>query len=244
MPIALLMIEHRQIERMVPVLRDEARKARLGSADPERIDALVDFIRSYADKCHHGKEEDILFRALQGKPVPESVRSTMGRLVEDHKVSRDRVRAVAEANRRYRLGDEGALTAMAESLEFLAELYPGHIAIEDRSFFIPSMDLFTAEEQKQMLAQFQAFDRNLVHQLYKSRMDMLAGEQIRKSPTIRSSVEPGSRWACSVCDFVYDSARGDPDHGIAPGTHFEDIPDDWVCPLCGATKSSFKRISS
>jgi hemerythrin-like domain-containing protein/rubredoxin len=242
MPIALLMIEHRQIERMIPVLLEEASKARSGSVDPERIDALVDFVRTYADKCHHGKEEDILFQALQGKAMPPDIESTMERLVEDHRTSRGHVRIVAESNHRYRLGDANALKAMAGSLESLAVLYPAHIAIEDRSFFIPSMDLFTGEEQRRMLSQFQAFDRGLVHQLYRSRMDILAGEPARKSAVTRPSVELGSRWACNVCDFVYDPAKGDPDHGIAPGTHFDDIPDDWTCPLCGASKSSFRKV--
>lgn len=47
------------------------------------------------------------------------------------------------------------------------------------------------------------------------------------------------RWVCEPCGWVYDPAEGDPDGGIAPGTAFEDIPDDWVCPLCGASKEDF-----
>ncbi|HLO26999.1 MAG TPA: rubredoxin [Geobacteraceae bacterium] len=49
-------------------------------------------------------------------------------------------------------------------------------------------------------------------------------------------------WQCVICLYVYDPAVGDPEHGIEPGTAFEDIPDDWVCPLCGAGKDSFERI--
>jgi rubredoxin len=47
------------------------------------------------------------------------------------------------------------------------------------------------------------------------------------------------KYTCSLCGYVYDEAVGDPDSGIAPGTKFEDLPDDWVCPLCGATKDNF-----
>ena len=47
---------------------------------------------------------------------------------------------------------------------------------------------------------------------------------------------------CTVCDWVYDPEIGDPEHGIAPGTKFEDIPDDWVCPLCGVVKEDFEKI--
>jgi flavin reductase (DIM6/NTAB) family NADH-FMN oxidoreductase RutF/rubredoxin len=52
-----------------------------------------------------------------------------------------------------------------------------------------------------------------------------------------------SKYECSVCGYTYDPAVGDPDGGIAPGTAFEDIPEDWVCPVCGAAKSEFKKIS-
>lgn len=46
-------------------------------------------------------------------------------------------------------------------------------------------------------------------------------------------------YVCSVCNYVYDPEEGDPDGGIEAGTAFEDIPDDWVCPVCGAGKDSF-----
>lgn len=47
------------------------------------------------------------------------------------------------------------------------------------------------------------------------------------------------KYVCNVCGYVYDPAKGDPDHGIAAGTSFADIPDDWVCPDCGVGKSDF-----
>jgi len=48
-----------------------------------------------------------------------------------------------------------------------------------------------------------------------------------------------TRYACSICGYVYDPEKGDPDSGVAPGTKFEDLPADWVCPVCGADKSNF-----
>ena len=51
------------------------------------------------------------------------------------------------------------------------------------------------------------------------------------------------KYECSVCGYVYDPEIGDPDSGIAPGTPFEDLPDDWVCPLCGVSKSEFNPVS-
>ena len=50
------------------------------------------------------------------------------------------------------------------------------------------------------------------------------------------------RWVCDVCAWVYDPAEGDVDGGIAPGTKFEDIPEDWVCPVCGVSKDQFSKM--
>ena len=47
------------------------------------------------------------------------------------------------------------------------------------------------------------------------------------------------KYVCDICGYIYDSVNGDPDSGIASGTAFEDIPDDWVCPLCGVGKDEF-----
>lgn len=50
------------------------------------------------------------------------------------------------------------------------------------------------------------------------------------------------QYVCTVCGYVYDPEQGDPDGGIEPGTPFEDIPDDWVCPVCGAAKQDFEPL--
>lgn len=49
------------------------------------------------------------------------------------------------------------------------------------------------------------------------------------------------KYVCNICGWVYDEAAGDQDHGIAPGTKFEDLPDDFVCPLCGVGKDDFSE---
>jgi len=49
------------------------------------------------------------------------------------------------------------------------------------------------------------------------------------------------KWMCTVCGYVYDPEVGDPDNDIAPGTPFEQLPEDWVCPLCGVGKDMFEK---
>lgn len=48
------------------------------------------------------------------------------------------------------------------------------------------------------------------------------------------------KYVCSVCGFVYDPAKGDPENNVPPGTPFENLPDTWVCPVCGASKDQFE----
>jgi len=51
------------------------------------------------------------------------------------------------------------------------------------------------------------------------------------------------KYECQVCGYIYDPEAGDPDNDVAPGTAFADIPDDWVCPVCGAPKEDFEPVS-
>jgi rubredoxin len=51
------------------------------------------------------------------------------------------------------------------------------------------------------------------------------------------------KYVCTICGYVYDPEQGDPDNGVAPGTKFEDLPDDWECPVCGASKDDFEKES-
>ena len=64
---------------------------------------------------------------------------------------------------------------------------------------------------------------------------------MRNNATYLLSDQLMSKYVCNVCGYEYDPAVGDPDNGIAPGTAFEDLPADWVCPLCGVGKDDFSE---
>jgi len=51
-----------------------------------------------------------------------------------------------------------------------------------------------------------------------------------------------TKYECTVCGYIYDPAKGDTDNGIAPGTDFENLPEDWVCPVCGVGKDEFEEV--
>jgi len=51
------------------------------------------------------------------------------------------------------------------------------------------------------------------------------------------------KWECTACGYIYDPEQGDPEHGISPGTPFEDLAEDWVCPQCGVGKEFFQKMA-
>lgn len=63
-------------------------------------------------------------------------------------------------------------------------------------------------------------------------------DQQKKEPTEEKKMDS---YVCTTCGYIYDPEQGDPDSGIAPGTAFEDLPNDWVCPVCGAGKDAFEK---
>jgi hemerythrin-like domain-containing protein len=168
MPIGPMMIEHRLIERMIEVMRRELdRFLREKKANPQIIMTFVDFVRTYADRCHHGKEEDILFRELQNKELSREHRDAMNQLIKDHQWARQQTRDLINATEKYAAGDEGMFLIITARLKALTEFYPGHIEKEDRHFFLPVMRYFSQEEKDTMLREGFEFDQNLIHDRYK-----------------------------------------------------------------------------
>jgi len=175
-PAGPLMQEHRVIERMIAVLdRELGAAARDGRIDPRFIDRAVDFIRTYADRCHHGKEEDILFRVLAEKDLPPQLEAEMDGLIADHVHGRSLTGQLVSANERYRAGDEEALTAITGAMGELVAFYPVHIAKEDRHFFKPALECLSDEERDQMLVDFEEFEVHLLHEKYEGLVRSLEG---------------------------------------------------------------------
>ncbi|MFZ5763249.1 MAG: hemerythrin domain-containing protein [Thermodesulfobacteriota bacterium] len=169
-----LMIEHRLIERMLSVIKNALAQIEASRAvDPAFVDTAVDFIRVYADQTHHGKEEEILFRELQKRPLSDADRQVMHELIEEHVLGRQTTAALVAANTRYRNGEEAALAEIVGKLKTLVEFYPRHIAKEDKVFFPAARAYFSEEEDQAMLAAFWEFDRKMIHTRYASVVEGL-----------------------------------------------------------------------
>ena len=177
---APLMREHRLIERMLAAVQTElaAIEAR-GRVDPVTIDTAVDFIRTYADRTHHGKEEDILFAALASRDLSAEDRAAMDDLVADHAFARLVTTRLAAANARYRGGEVAALAEVAAEMQTLCDFYPEHIAKEDKGFFPAARAYFSADEEQAMLARFWDFDRLLIHEKYAAVVEAVEASRLR-----------------------------------------------------------------
>lgn len=174
LPIAPLMIEHRLIGKMIRLMTQETDRLKGNMAvspdfafvEPRFLNAAVDFLRTYADQVHHGKEEDILFAALKSKPLTPEHLATMQQLMQDHVQGREITARLVAAQKKVLQGETAALDDLLASLTALVHFYPRHIATEDQDFFLPVMAYFSPGEKEAMLARMHDFDRTVIHRKY------------------------------------------------------------------------------
>lgn len=172
-----LMMEHRWIEKMIAVIEAAAERAEsTGKADPLFIDKVVDFIRTYADRTHHGKEEDIMFRDLDRRDLSVEDRRIMDELIEEHVFGRRTTKELIDANTLYRKGDGRALSVVISKLQTFVDFYPKHIAKEDEVFFPAARTYMTDDDDLAMLNEFWEFDRRMIHEKYRLVVKDLAEE--------------------------------------------------------------------
>ena len=151
LPVDLLMQEHRTIERMITLIKNEmARINETQKVNPNFIDSTIDFIRTYADRCHHGKEEGILFRELTKKQPSEEHAAMIKELITEHVYARKTTRNLENANISVVNGNSEAVNDVWKYLNDLAEFYP---------------------KQENMLQDFGNFDRKLIQQKYSKTID-------------------------------------------------------------------------
>lgn len=181
MPIGPLMIEHRLIERMIGIMKRFVQQwMSEGKPDPFFIESAGDFIMTYADRCHHGKEEDILFRSLKEKPISTDHKNILEELMEEHRRGREITSKLMKANQMYRNGNSEATPIILECMNALIEFYPIHIEKEDRHFFVPIMNYFSKMEKDAILKEEYEFDRALIHGIYRDRIQKVE-EQLKGS---------------------------------------------------------------
>jgi len=179
-PITTLMDEHQAILAMCDVAAKEAARLRAGGAfEAGRIDGMLDFIRNFADRCHHLKEEDLLFTRMaeRGFPVESG---PIGVMRHEHEVGRSHVRALAEATPRAAAGQTAAIKAVADNLAGWSELLKAHIYKEDNILYPMARQALTAQDLADLEAGFAKVEREAigegVHERYHAFVHDLAAQ--------------------------------------------------------------------
>lgn len=155
MPTETLKHEHQIILMVLGAAEREAQSIQnSGKVHAEELDRMLDFFRNFADRCHHAKEEELLFVKMQERGMP--VRGgPIAVMLQEHDEGRRRVKAVAEALPQARSGDASALTSMRSNLLAYVQLLRAHIDKEDNVLYPMADRLFTLEDQRVLTEAFE-----------------------------------------------------------------------------------------
>jgi flavin reductase (DIM6/NTAB) family NADH-FMN oxidoreductase RutF/rubredoxin len=133
----------------------------------------------------------------------------------------------------YKIGETGAPVVTDNTLAYLEARVDKEVDVGTHTIFIGK--LVGAEVIKEGEPMTYAY----YHQVKRGTTPKTAPSYIEEK---KEAVPKMAKYKCTVCGYIYDPQLGDTDGGIKPGTPFEQIPDDWVCPVCGATKSEFEKV--
>lgn len=174
-PTQVLKDEHRVIERMLAVLHRAAAKLEAGErVDPSVFERGIDFIRNFADRYHHAKEENALFTTMAAHGIPQR-QGPIGVMLMEHEQGRAHVRGMAEALEKYRAGDDSARSALAEHANGYADLLSAHIYKEDNILYPMGDQVMAADVQEGLLKDFREMEARVLTPAERQRyLDMVA----------------------------------------------------------------------
>lgn len=160
--VAPLLTEHALLRRVISLMAKEAKRVESGGPpNPVFVANVVDFIRVFADRYHHVKEEDILFGELRKKGPEADLASFTDELVREHRHQRAVVERLSASNAAFERGDRDSTQTIVEAMKSFVEFYSRHMDREDRELFPRAMRLFTDEEKRAMLRKERSIDRIL-----------------------------------------------------------------------------------
>ena len=133
----------------------------------------------------------------------------------------------------YKLGEAKAPIVLDHSLAYLEAKVINQLDVGTHTIFIG--ELVGAD----VLSEGEPMTYAYYHQVKRGTTPRTAPSYIEER---KEAVPKMAKYGCSVCGWIYDPELGDEESGVAPGTPFESLPDDWVCPVCGADKSNFEKI--
>ena len=140
----------------------------------------------------------------------------------------------------YKIGDTGAPIVLDNAVSYLEARVTKEMDVGTHTVFVGEVvnaDIVSDEV-------CMTYDH--YHQIKGGKTPKAAATYIEEKEVTKAPKEVArqmAKYRCTVCGYVYDPEQGDPDSGIKPGTAFEDIPDDWVCPVCGVAKDQFREVA-
>jgi hemerythrin-like domain-containing protein len=174
-PVEVLEAEHRVIQKMVAGMAVLAERLDGGEdLDVPLLENIVEFLRTFADRCHHGKEETLLFPALIRCGVP-SHGCPIGGLTMEHQQGRVMVGELDDAIRSYAAGGPPARENLVKSLRALVAFYPSHIWKEDYLLFPLAGRRLALEDQQALAGKFEEVEHELGHEVHE-RFEKLAAK--------------------------------------------------------------------
>jgi hemerythrin-like domain-containing protein len=177
-PMEVLEAEHHVIQKMVGAMAVLAEGLGAGQEPPvATLRNIVEFMRTFADTCHHGKEEAHLFPCLETRGVPARG-CPIGVLIHEHERGRTLVAQLAQATEAYASGNLSARDAVTEPLRGLVELYPSHIWKEEYLLFPMSAKVLSAADQQQLLGKFAEVEAAIGPEVHQ-RFERLAEEIVQ-----------------------------------------------------------------
>ncbi|MHB0856364.1 MAG: hemerythrin domain-containing protein [Anaerolineae bacterium] len=161
-PTEELVAEHQAVMVALDILDRMAGLARTeGQVSIDHAEALTEFLQVFVDACHHGKEETLLFEALERAGVPREG-GLVGVLLIEHQVGRVYVQTMVSAVERFMAGEEGALARFADAATQYTALLRNHIVKEDRDLYPLADAKLDAEEQEHLEEGFERIEREVV----------------------------------------------------------------------------------
>lgn len=170
--------EHKVIEKVLQVLERSARRLEAGDrVGPEIFDGTLDFLKNFADRCHHYKEEEVLFPALEAKGLPREGGPT-GVMLHEHEEGRGLIRAMGEALGGYKRGDVKATKALAQAAKRYTILLREHIPKENDILY-PMADEALRGEDGRLMERFERVEEERMGEGAHERYHALVEELVK-----------------------------------------------------------------
>jgi len=175
---AILRKEHDAILKMLDASEEAARRINSGgTVEAETLEGLIEFFRLFADRCHHGKEEDLLFPLLESRGLPRHGGPT-GVMLHEHEQGRALIKEMVESAEALKGGDRAARWAQAAGSYI--DLLRSHIDKENNILFVMAENMLSREEQQQLAAEFDRVEIEKMgagtHERLHAKMEKLIGE--------------------------------------------------------------------